>query len=182
MKQRLVATMPLISLFMLLVSGFVFDNWKLGISFLLLVPLSLILLSDHLARRIHQTMPLITVILFLWLAFGFDLAHPGWVVFFLIPLSDMIYRGRIDARKMVSVAITFIYIFIGIIYPRAFFPESLRILGDSFWHPGWLMFLLIPIINNLFFPNKSNIIFMNKAQWKNTVKNYIYDKDDDNVY
>jgi len=180
MKQRLVATMPLIALFMLLVSGFVLDNWKLGISFLLLVPLSWILLSDHLAKRVHQMMPLITVILFLWLAFGFDLAHPGWVVFFLIPLSDMIYRGRIDARKMVSVSITFIYILIGILYPRPFFPESLRIVGDDgFWHPGWLIFLLIPIINNLFFPNKSNIIFMNKNQWKETVRTYIYDKDED---
>ena len=180
MKQRFVATMPIISLFLLLVSGFVFDNWKLGISFLLLVPLSLILLSDHLGKRIHQMMPLIAVILFLWLAFGFGLAHPGWVVFFLIPLSDMIYRGKIDARKMVSVGITFVYILIGVLYPRAFFPESFRILGDSFWHPGWLIFLLIPIINNLFFPNKSNIIFMNKNQWKDTVRTYIYDKSDDN--
>ncbi|MEC9484821.1 MAG: hypothetical protein UMR38_02965 [Candidatus Izemoplasma sp.] len=175
MKQRLVATMPLISLFMLLVSGFVFDNWKLGFSFLFLVPLSWILLSDHLGKRIHQSMPLITVILFLWLAFGFDLAHPGWVVFFLIPLSDMIYEGKIDARKVVSVSITFIYIIIGIIYPRAFFPDSLRLLGDSFWHPGWLIFLLIPIINNLFFPNKTNIIFMNKTEWKDKIKHYIND-------
>ncbi|MCF7923661.1 MAG: hypothetical protein K9L64_00990 [Candidatus Izimaplasma sp.] len=174
MRKRIVATMPMISVFLLLVSGFIFDNWKLGISFLLLIPLSLILLSDNIPKRIHQNMPMITIIIFLWLAFGFDLAHPGWVVFFLIPLSDMIYRGRINARKLVSVVITFIYILIGVLYPRSFFPEVLRIFGDSFWHPGWLIFLLIPIINSLFFPNRNSFIYFNKTDWKDRIKTYIY--------
>ena len=179
LKQRLVATMPLISIFLMFVSGFVFDNWKLGISFLLLIPLSLILLSDHMGKRIHQFMPLIALILFLWLAFGFDSAHPGWVVFFLIPLSDMVYRGKIDARKMVSISITAVYVVIGILYPSNFFPEGARVFGESFWHPGWLLFLLIPIINNLFFPNKSNVFFMNKHQWKDKVFTYIRDEEDE---
>ncbi|MFW5794177.1 MAG: hypothetical protein ACOCV1_01720 [Bacillota bacterium] len=178
MRKRIVATMPMISIFLLLVSGFIFDNWKLGISFLLLIPLSLILLSDNIGKRIHQNMPLITIILFLWLAFGFDLAHPGWLVFFLIPISDMIYRGRINARKLVSVTITFIYILIGVLYSTNFFPESLKIVGDSFWHPGWLIFLLIPIINNLFFPNKNSFIYFNKSEWKDRIRTYIYTDDD----
>lgn len=178
MKQRLVATMPLIALFLMLVAGFVLDNWQLGISFLLLIPLSWILLSNHLGRRIHQMMPLISLILFLWLAFGFNLAHPGWVVFFLIPLSDMVYHGRIDARKMTSVIITTIYVALGIVYPMNWFPEELRLIGDSFWHPGWLLFLLIPIINNLFFPNRNNIIFQSSTQWKERIRSYINVDDD----
>ncbi|QWB99683.1 hypothetical protein KHQ88_05835 [Mycoplasmatota bacterium] len=173
MKKRIVVTMPMISLFLLLVSGFVFNNWRLGFSFLLLIPLSTILLSNQIGKRIYQNMPLITIILFFWLAFGLDLAHPGWVVFFLIPISDMIYRGHINARKLVSVIITIIYVIIGILYTRNFFPESLKVFGDSFWHPGWLIFLLIPIINNLFFPNKSSFIYFKKADWKNKFNTYM---------
>ena len=177
MRKRIVSTTPMIAFFLLLVSGFVFDNWGLGVSFLLLIPLSTILLSNHIARRIHQSMPLIALVIFLWLALGFDLAHPGWVVFFLIPLSDMLYKGRIDARKMVSVVITAFYVVIGLIYTMDFFPESLQLFGDSFWHPGWLMFFLIPIINNLFFPNKTSFIFFNKKDWKDKIHMYINQED-----
>lgn len=184
MRKRIVATTPMIAVFLMLVSGFVFDNWKLGVSFLLLIPLSLILLSDNLPKRIHQNMPLIAIILFLWLTFGFGLAHPGWLVFFLIPLSDMIYRGRINARKLVSIIVTFLYILIGVLYSRSFFPESLQVFGDSFWHPGWLMFLLIPIINNLFFPNKTSFIYFNKSDWKDRIQSYMNtdNKDDEEKF
>jgi hypothetical protein len=186
MKRRIISTTPMISIFLLLVSGFVFDNWRLGFSFLLLIPLSTILLSNNVGKRIHSWMPLIALLLFFWLAFGFDLAHPGWVVFFLIPLSDIVYRGRIDAKKMVSAIITVLYVVIGIIYPMDFFPESLRVFGDSFWHPGWLMFLLIPIINNLFFPNRTSFVFYNKNDWKEKIKSYVNintnDDDDDDDF
>jgi hypothetical protein len=179
MKRRIVITMPMISAFLLLVSGFIFDNWQLGFSFLLLIPLSTILLSDNIGKRINQNMPLIAIILFLWLAFGLDLAHPGWVVFFLIPLSDMIYQGHINTRKLVSVIITIIYVAVGILYTRSFFPESLRIFGESFWHPGWLIFLLIPIINSLFFPNKTSFIYFKKSDWKNKFNTYMHSDNDD---
>jgi len=181
MRRRIVSTMPMIAIFLMLVSGFVFDNWSLGVSFILLIPLSAILLSNNIGRRIHQYMPLIAIILFLWLAFGFDLAHPGWVVFFLIPLSDMIYKGKINARKMVSVTITALYVLIGVLYTQSFFPESLKVLGDSFWHPGWLMFLLIPIINSLFFPNKHSFIYFSKNDWKDKIYSYV-NQDDVHVH
>ncbi|MFH5882033.1 hypothetical protein [Liberiplasma polymorphum] len=179
MRQRIVTTMPLIVLFLLLFSGFVVDNWRLGASFILLIPLSWILLSHDYARRIHQAMPLIALAIFLWLGFGFNAFHPGWVVFFLIPLSDMIFNGKIDARKMVTVSVTIIYVAIGIMYPRAWFPESLQLIGESFWHPGWIIFFLIPIINNLFFPNKNTFINMNKMQWKDKMRSFVKNDDED---
>lgn len=179
MKQRIVSTMPLIVLFLLLFSGFVLDNWLLGASFIFLIPLSWIILSNNIVKRVHQSMPLIALALFLWLGFGFDAFHPGWVVFFLIPLSDMIYNGRFDARKMVTVIITVIYIAVGFTYTLDFFPEALQIFGDSFWHPGWVIFFLIPIINNLFFPNKNTIIYMNKNQWKERFRSYVKNDDDE---
>lgn len=182
MKKRIVSTTPMIAFFLLLVSGFVFDNWGLGISFLLLIPLSTILLSSQIGKRIHQSMPLIALVIFLWLALGLDLAHPGWVVFFLIPISDIFYKGRIDARKLVSVTITILYVVIGITYTMDFFPEALKVFGSSFWHPGWLMFLLIPIINNLFFPNRQSFVFFNKNDWKEKIHSYINQEDDESSF
>ena len=166
MRQRLAVTMPLIALFLFLFSGFVLENWLLGLTAFLLIPLSSILLSKHWVRRINQLMPLIALIIFLWLAFGLDMAHPGWLVFFLIPLSDIVLSRRIDGRKFVTMAITITYVALGI-------------LLDDFWHPGWLIFLLIPIINGLFFPNRNQLIYMNKADFRSRVKSFVYDDEDD---
>ena len=166
MRQRIAVTMPLIALTLFLFAGFVLENWLLGLTAFLLIPLSSILLSKNWVRRVHQSMPLISLILFLWLAFGLDMAHPGWLVFFLLPLSDIIFSRRIDARKLVTMVITIAYIALGL-------------LIEGFWHPGWLMFLLIPIINNLFFPNRNQIFYMNKEDLKTRVKSFVYEDNDD---
>lgn len=166
MRQRLAVTMPLIALTLFLFSGFVLENWLLGLSAFLLIPLSSILLSKHWVKRIHQLMPLIALIIFLWLAFGLDMAHPGWIVFFLIPLSDIVFSRAIDGRKLVTIGITITYLILGFTL-------------DNFWHPGWLMFLLIPIINNLFFPNRNQFIFMNKEDIKSRVRRFVDDDDDE---
>jgi uncharacterized membrane protein YoaK (UPF0700 family) len=178
MKKRIVSTLPLISIFLLLLFGLGFDNWKLGIIFILLIPVFTILLSDHVARQLNRHMPFIALILFLWLTIGFDLAHPGWLVFFLIPLSDMIYHKRFYPRKIVGVVIVSLYIIIGVLYPQSFFPESLQIFGESFWHPGWVMLLLIPIINNIFLPQSHRFIHIDKEKIKEKFKDYIYDEDE----
>ncbi len=140
-KQRIISAMPLISLLLFLFSGFVLEDWILGLTFFALIPLSTILLSNRPFERINQAMPLIATIVFLWLALGLDLAHPGWVVFLAIPLSDMFVSGRLEARKLISVFVTAAYLVIGFVW--------------NAWHPGWLVFLLIPILNTLFFPKKS---------------------------
>ncbi len=150
MKERIVSAMPLISLLLFLFSGFVLEDWLLGLTFFLLIPLSVVLFSKNITKRLNQLMPLIALMLFLWLALGFDAAHPGWVVFFLIPLSDTIFNGKLDGRKFITFAITILYILLGIFL-------------DDFWHPGWLVFLLIPIINTLFFPQKT-ISFVHKGR------------------
>ncbi len=168
MRQRIVATMPLIALTLMLFSGFVLEDWLLGVTFWLLVPLSWLLLGKNFRRRLNQSMPLIALALFLWLALGFNLAHPGWVVFFLIPLSDIILNGKVDARKLVVLVVTISYLVLGFTV-------------EGFWHPGWLIFLLIPIINNLFFPNRNNPMFMNKDEIKARVKSFVYSGDEDDI-
>jgi hypothetical protein len=137
-KQRVISAMPLISLLLFLFSGFVLDDWILGLTFFALIPFSTLLLSSNPLKRIVQSMPITTTIVFLWLALGLDMAHPGWLVFLLIPLSDMLYNGKLEPRKLISVFTTAVFLIIGFVYDA--------------WHPGWLVFLLIPILNILFFP------------------------------
>ncbi len=161
MRQRIIAAMPFISLLLFLASGFILEEWLLGLSFFLLIPLSIVLLTGNFVRKLNQAMPLITVLVFLWLAIGLDLAHPGWVVFFAIPITDMLLNGRLNAKKMVTLSITVIYLVIGFVF--------------NLWHPGWLIFLLIPIVNTLFFPSKNNVIFMNKSDIKRHINNFVFD-------
>lgn len=182
MKRRVVSTLPMISIFLLFLFGFGFDNWRLGIGFILLVPIFTILLSDHVLRRLHRQMPYIALIIFLWLTFAYDKAHPGWLVFFLIPLSNMIYHKRFSPRKILSTAIVSLYIILGVLYPLSFFPESLKVFGDSFWHPGWIMLLLIPIISNIFLPQRRQFVYDKKDRIKEIFKDYIQADDDEDEF
>ncbi len=167
MRERIVAATPLVSLLLFLFSGFVLEDWLLGLTFFLLIPLSALLYSRDIKRRLNQMMPLIALLVFLWLHFGFDLAHPGWIVFFAIPLSDTLLNGHLDARKGVTLAITITYLVLGIVL-------------DDFWHPGWLMFLLIPIINTLFFPSKTVRFFSKgKTHIKSSVFEFMKEEDFD---
>ncbi len=161
MRERIIAAMPLISLMMFLFSGFVLESWLMGVSFFLLMPLSWILLSSRWMHRLTQMMPLISLMVFLWLAFGADLAHIAWVVFFAIPISDLLVHRNLRPKRMVTLGITFGYIVLGVVL-------------DGFWHPGWLMFLLIPIINILFFPEASFKQFSSDSRYyKSKVFEYV---------
>ncbi len=164
MKQRIIAAMPLISLLLFLASGFVLENWLLGVTFFFLIPLSTLLLAEKPLRRLAQSMPLVSLLLFLWLAWGFDLAHPGWVVFFLIPLSDLLFNGRLNLRRILTITVTVVYVVIGVLF--------------DLWHPGWLIFLLIPILNILFFPHQ-NPFKVNAKTFKKRFTDYVEIVDDE---
>jgi hypothetical protein len=140
MKRRLLTATPMIAIFLFLFSGLFYDNWKLGLVFFLLIPISTLLLTGNFKKRLSEATPLIALTVFLVLGFGYDLWNPGWVVFLLIPLVNIIYEGRLEPRKLVSFTITMAFIGIG--------------LGTGKWHPTWIIFLLIPIINTLFFPQR----------------------------
>ena len=96
MKKRVLAVMPLISLFIFLFVGLYFEQWAWGWIAFLLVPLSWILLSNYPWKRLADVMPFVALIVFLWLGFSFDLWHPGWVIFFSIPLVDLISSKRLE--------------------------------------------------------------------------------------
>lgn len=165
MRRRIIAVTPLISLLLFLFSGMYLENWSLGWTFFLLIPISLILFNRNPLKRLPEMMPLITLVAFLWLGFGFDLWHPGWVVFLLIPLVDMIVERKFYARKIVAVVVTGAYIAIG--------------LTTGKWSPTWIMFLLIPIINTLFFPRSHSFISFSGSDFKSKVRNIIIDEEKD---
>lgn len=162
MKRRILAAVPLISIMLFLVAGLYYQNWKIGWSFFLLIPLSWILLSAHPFKKINDLIPMIVLIVFFWLGFGFGLWHPGWIVFLLVPLINMIGEKRIRPRKLVTISITLIYVAVGV------FTKS--------WHPEWIMLLLIPIINTIFFPYNIKKFTSHKGVWKTDFSKYFTDK------
>lgn len=85
--------------------------------------------------------PIIAVITFLSLGFFWDLWHPGWLVFLTIPvyyytvnLIESINNDEsVNFWKLVPYPL-----FCAIVYMcLGFFLD--------WWHPGWLIFLTIPI-------------------------------------
>jgi len=169
MKKRLLAAMPMISLFLFLGAGLFLENWQLGWTFFLLIPLSWVLLTGKPLKRLNESMPLICLVVFLWLGFGFDLWHPGWMVFLLIPLVNLMVERKLDARKIVGILVTAAYIAIGLLF-------------DDMWHPTWIMFLLIPIINTIFFPQKFAYVSFNSTTLRHKFRDIIdYEDEEDNI-
>ena len=165
-RRRIATAMPMIALLMLLFSGFVLEDWLLGVSFFLLIPISWILLGRNVLKSLNRAMPMISLAIFLWIALGTGNAHPAWIVFFLIPLSDAILNRRFNARRAVVFGITGIYLVLGLSI-------------EDFWHPGWLMFLLIPIINTLFFPNTRTFVFMSRDDIKSKMRAFVEEREID---
>lgn len=167
MKKRILMATPMISIFLFLGAGLVYDNWRIAWTFFLLIPLSAMLLTGNPIKRLSEAMPLLTLVVFLWLGFGMDLWHPGWVVFLLIPIFNVIVEGRLRPRKIVSFLITGAFIAIG--------------LTTEMWHPAWIIFLLIPIINTIFFPENNAYLTFGTGFGKKA-KQYVdaeFDDDDD---
>lgn len=166
MKKRIIAATPLISVMLFLFFGLYDDNWSLGATFFLLIPMSWVLLSSKPWNRLSDIMPLVALAVFLWIGFGFKVWHPTWLVFLAIPLVNLIVDKKIDLRKMVAILVTALYVTIGLITEE--------------WHPTWIIFFLIPIINTIFLPKKTSIIYANES-FRSKIRHYVIDeeKDDD---
>ena len=164
MKKRIIAATPLISLALFLFFGLYNDNWSLGATFFLLIPMSWVLLSPNPWRRLSDIMPIIALASFLCIGFGFDIWHPTWLVFFAVPLINLIIDKKIDVRKLVAILVTAAYVTIGLITEE--------------WHPTWIIFFLIPIINTIFFPKKTSIIYANES-FKSKIRHFVIDEEKD---
>jgi len=164
-RRRIIAVMPMVSLLLFLGAGLYLENWKLGWTFFLLIPISIILLTGNPFKKLSEIMPMIALIVFLWLGFGFNLWHPGWMVFLAIPVVNLIVERNIRPRKMVGIVIAAIYIAIG--------------LYTDEWHPTWIIFLMIPIINTIFFPQRHAFVEFGSESMKTRFRNIIIDEEKD---
>lgn len=162
MKNRIIQAVPLIAIMGFLTAGLYLENWRLGWSFFILIPLSWLFLSKNVLKRIQDVMPLVALIIFLFLGFGFEWWHPGWLVFMLIPITNMIVEKRITPRKLVTVAVVSVYVVLSLILDQ--------------WHPTWIVLFLIPIINKIFFPYHVIASKHSKGNWEENVKKFFHDK------
>lgn len=88
-------------------------------------------------HRIVAAMPLITLTIYLFLGFQFDgMWGKGLLVFLLIPATPFLV-GLKKFNLTFSTFILLSYVVLGIIF------------GSDWWHPGWLIFFLIPIVGIL---------------------------------
>ena len=86
--------------------------------------------------------PLLIVAAYLFLGFLFDLWHPGWLLFFAIPIYYQLIAmaAARELRKKLN------------LFPMALLCVVVYLLLGFFlnlWHPGWMLFLLIPIYHTL---------------------------------
>ncbi len=164
-RKRIIAAVPMISVLLFLAAGLYLDDWQLGWTFFLLIPVSWIFLVKNPLKRVNEIMPLICLILFLWLGFGLEAWHPGWLVFLLVPVVNLIVEKKMSLRRLVSLIVIGGYIAIGLI--------------TEDWHPNWIMLLLIPIINTIFFPQKEAFISFNSQTMKKQFRNIVIEPDDE---
>jgi hypothetical protein len=166
MKKRIIEVVPIISLMLFFIFGLYFENWNLGATFFLLIPVSWILLTGNPWKKLSEIIPLISLMIFLWIGLSTGIWHPTWLVFLLIPLVNIIVEKRITSRKLVGIVVVGLYIAIGFLTPEG-------------WEKGWVVFLLIPIVNTLFFPQKNAYVNFSKDQFKTKFKNIIIEEEKD---
>lgn len=116
-------------------------------------------------KKIIEITPIVCLMAYLLL--GFTVGGKAWGVGICIFLICPIMPYLLGKRKFVltaPIAVTAIYVvmcWVGMAF------------GASLWHPGWIIFLLIPIIEIIKSPSKDN---------KETKKKNSYEDDDDDVY
>lgn len=81
--------------------------------------------------------PVLVTAVYLLMGFVWDLWHPGWVIFVTVPLYYAIinsvnggWRGFAKAFPL-PLVLAAVYLVMGLVW--------------NLWHPGWLIFFLIPI-------------------------------------
>ena len=82
-KNRLLAVMPMICLFIYLLLGFVWGLWHPGWLIFLLIPVMPYLISK---KKFKVSIPFVITIIYLIMGIGWGLWHPGWIIFLLVPV------------------------------------------------------------------------------------------------
>ncbi len=88
-------------------------------------------------NKVVALMPFIAIILFFGIGFGLQIWHPTWLVFFLIPMSAIVSDAITNKKN--KYWFTSLTPFLAV--------TGFLVLGFYYraWHPGWLIFFLIPV-------------------------------------
>jgi hypothetical protein len=96
------------------------------------------MLSKNMAGSIVSLVALLAVTAFLIIGFTTDGWHLAWLVFLLIPVTAIIVDIAAKKKDMAGLVTGLVAIVATIAYMVMGFFFSL-------WHPGWIVFLAIPI-------------------------------------
>lgn len=147
---RIVALMPFLSVITYFILGYFFDLWSTAWLVFLSIPMVAILSSAFRGRKGHSLTalsPFIATIVYLGIGFGWGIWHPTWLIFLIIPVIGILNSFKaydiIGRRKGVLEQITALSVFIAI--------TVFVLLGtyQGLWNPGWLIFLIIPMLGIL---------------------------------
>ena len=153
---KLIALMPFLSVIAYFTLGFGFQLWNPGWIVFLSIPVTAIIVEALNKPNNHcltALSPFIAVVVFLAVGFGFKLWHPTWLVFLIVPMIAIINSIRESRqnqlKKNIWGELTGLVVFISII--------AFVLIGTylHFWNPGWLVFMLIPIVGLMNEPNKT---------------------------
>ncbi len=136
-RYKLVALSPFISLALTIYFGAAYDMWSSSWMFLLLIPVSSILLvgPNSLSIKLVALSPFISTVIFMILGLYFDRWLTAWLWFLLIPMLSIILKGP-DKFGTKAVALSpFI----------SFLVFYLLGLYNDMWYLSWLAFLMVPL-------------------------------------
>lgn len=132
-----------IAIILFMVSGLVFDMWKYGWLFFLLIPITAIINNTNKKEMLPGLSIFIALIIFFILGFTLNLWHPGWLIFTIIPISGILTNTKTKDKIMGLLVFLTIIVYFSISY-----------LKNSFYLYGWPIFLLIPLVGTIYIENK----------------------------
>lgn len=85
------------------------------------------------------TFPVLAVIFFLAVGLCFHVWHPTWMIFLVVPLVECLVYSNRRGKSRYDILISFPYPVLAVLL--------FLFLGFwmNLWHPGWLIFLTIPV-------------------------------------
>lgn len=152
-------TLPFLTIIAFLLLGFLGNWWHPGWLVFFAIPIYYMLRSAivHKSAEMVPIVPIVTVV-YLCLGCIWGMWHPYWAIFVAIPLYYMIIAAIKGANWSRIFDIIVPLVAVGIFLALGFTLNA--------WHPGWMVFFLIPLYYTL----------------RSTVRRYqgiIDDKDDD---
>lgn len=130
--------LPLLVIVAYLLMGLLGNLWHPGWLIFFLIPIYYAT-GESIKHKSANMFPLPVIVVGVYLLLGFlkNWWHPGWIIFAAIPL----YYAAIAMIKTRSIAKI-----VDVLLPLAVVGFYLGLgFGGGWWHPGWVVFFIIPI-------------------------------------